>query len=493
MLNYRSNLERPFRVLVAMVAVCAFWMSIGTAPAAEPRQVAADMAKQYATELEKLAAWCDEQGLAEQAAETRRRTKPAAPDLIRVPILPDEVGKASALTEDTPEKIAEWHKRFWKLRHDQAQKYFQYAAQVIRSGHASLAIDLVHRAIVEDPDNAAARRLLGYHDYKGRWCTPYEVNKYRSGQVWDDRFGWIRKKYLPRYEQGERFYRGKWITAEQDKRIHGNIHNGWDIETEHYQIRTNHSIEAGVRLGKKLEELYDVWRRLFLSFHATPRQIESMFSRRGGRVSPKQYKIVYLHSRNEYNQALRGAMPNIDKSEGVYVAQMHRVYCFDGTDTSEETLLHEATHQLFHESRRVANDVGESANCWVVEAIAVFMETLRKQDDFYVVGGFDVQRMRAARYRLLHDKFYIPFDQLTRYGFNQLQNDPKIRTIYSQIAGWGQFLIFYDNGRYRDVMIDYLTAVYDGSQDPTILSRLSRTSYDQLDRQYHEFIEQIKP
>ena len=34
-----------------------------------------------------------------------------------------------------------------------------------------------------------------------------------------------------------------------------------------------------------------------------------------------------------------------------------------------------------------------------------------------------------------------------------LQNDPRIRTLYSQAAGLTHFLIYYDDGRYRDALV----------------------------------------
>src|SRR5690606_15571324 len=123
----------------------------------------------------------------------------------------------------------------------------------------------------------------------------------------------------------------------------------------------------------------------------------------------------------------------------------------------------------------------------------LFMESLRQEGDYYVVGGFDDVRMVAARHRLLVDEFYVPFATLTRYGLPQLQSDPRIATIYSQMTGWAHFMIYHDNGRYRDALVAYAKAVYDGSQDPMLLSRLTRTPYAELDKQYHEFMKNRSP
>ncbi len=75
--------------------------------------------------------------------------------------------------------------------------------------------------------------------------------------------------------------------------------------------------------------------------------------------------------------------------------------------------------------------------------------------------------MHAARYRLLHDEFYVPLAEFTGYGMEQIQNDPRIATLYSQAAGLANFLVYYDGGRYRDALVAYLVAVYAGRDDPT--------------------------
>jgi len=446
------------------------------------------MAKTYAGQLEALAAWCDEHKLAAQAIETRERAKPTDPNVIRVLALPVRIGEASELAKDAPQDVAQWHGRYWQLRREQAKSYFQLARRAIRADQPSLAFDLVHAAIAEDPDHAAVRRLLGYQQFRGEWRTRYEIGKLRTGKIWNDRFGWIGKAELPRYEKGERLYHGRWISAEQDARLHADIRRGWDVEPEHYVIRTNHSIEAAVRLGRRLEELYRVWTQLFVCYYATPEQVEALFERKAPRLSLPRHRVAFFRDRQQYNEGLRGMMPGIENSEGFYTNRTRTAYFFGGDDSDEQTLLHEATHQLFHESRPVAPNVGESANYWVGEGMAVYMETLRREGDYYVLGGFDGSRMKMARRRVLEDGFYVPFETLTRYGIPQLQNDPNVRPIYRQIAGCTQFLIYYDQGRYRDALVRYVTEVYNGSQDATLLARLCGTSYDKLDQQYRKFM-----
>jgi hypothetical protein len=437
-----------------------------------------------------LAASCDAKGLKAEAERTRAWIKPRDPNRLYITDLPEKIGPAKPPADASADAVA-WHERFGRLRREQSDALFGLARGAIRSGRPSLAFELALAAIGEDPDNEAVRHLLGYQKFRDGWHTAYEVRKLRSGQIWSERFGWVRKADLARYEKGERPNNNRWITAEEDTRLHRDIESGWDVETEHYTVRTNHGIEAGVALGVKLEQLYRVWKQLFVRYYATEEQVVALFDARGrGRnIELPRHQVVYFRDREDYNRSLASLGPTVGISAGAYVDQTRRAYFFADKEQDERTLLHEATHQLFHESRAVARNVGMEGNFWIVEGIAEYMESLRREDGFLVLGGLDDARANGARVRLLRDSFHVPLDELTRYSLKQLQSDPRIGTLYSEMAGLTHFLVHYDEGRYRDALVAYLTAVYNGDQDPKLLSRLTGAAYAELDKQYREFME----
>jgi hypothetical protein len=455
------------------------------------RDDAQDLIAAYQRELNELAAWCDQRGLEVEARKTRSWFGSTDPSKLYVIELPTKIGD-----ENVPEGISpdasEWHRQFSRLKRDQANSLYELARKAIKAQQASLAFDLVMAALRENSDHDAIRRLLGYQSYRGEWHTSYEVERLRKGQVWDDRYGWLPKTHVPRYEAGERYFRGRWISAEEDARLHTDIRSGWDIETEHYMVRTNHSIEAGVRLADRLEQLYRVWKQLFIRYYATAEQVRALFDGRArtGRIRRPitKHKVVYFRNREEYNQALRGTFPNIEISIGIYVDSTECAYFFAGDEYNERTLLHEATHQLFHESRPVAPSVGRNDNFWIVEGVAMYMESLHTENGYHVLGGFEDDRIVAAQYRLLNNDFYVPLSEFTDFGMEQLQTDPRIRTLYSQAAGLTHFLVHHDGGGYRDALVAYLVAVYSGRDDRSTLSRLTARSYAELDQDYREYM-----
>ncbi len=448
----------------------------------------------YVKSLTALALWCDEHGLKEQAAQTRAWFAPRDPHKLYLPVLPKTPVAATPPAAASPE-VVEWDNRFKQLKREEADALYELARTAIHAQRASSAYELALLALHENPDHEALRRVMGYQKYKGQWCTLYEGRKLGRGQVWHAKFGWLPQSHVARYEQGQRYSGGKWIGAADDAVLHNRSESGWDVETEHYTIRTNHSLEAGAQLGVKLEELYHLWQQVFIRYFATPAQMLAQFEGRGRIQSTElgRHRVVYFRDREDYNRALSAAFPNIAITTGIYLQRLSRACFFAGKDQDDRTIYHEATHQLFQESRPVAPNVAARANCWVVEGVAMFMESLRKAGGFYELGGFDDVRMQAAQYRLLHDNFYVPLGEFCGYNSERLQSDPRIARLYSQAAGLTNFLVFYHDGRYRDALVHYLVMIYSGSDDLGTLAQLTGANYPQVDREYREFMQSVLP
>ncbi|MEN6451881.1 MAG: hypothetical protein ABFC96_15430 [Thermoguttaceae bacterium] len=477
-------------VLLAAAASLAF---ASLAAAAETVQAAADLQAKYAAGIESLAKWCESNGLAKEAKDTRRVLSPTDPYKIYVAVLPSAVGPAK-LPADAPAKVVEWQRRLWRLRREQGAALFDLARKAAHDGHAALGFEMAHAALEADPDYEAARRLFGFQKVQDQWRTAYEAKRLRSGYVWSDRFGWLPKGSMSRYEHGERYCDGRWISAADDARRHADIRKGWNIETEHYTIRTNRSLEAGVALGVKLERLHRVWRQLFLRYYASDAEIAAMFDGRWkAAANSVRRHIVYFRNRQEYDNALRSRVPNIAITSGMYRDDPPCAYFFAGEGSDDRSTYHEATHQLFYESRPVSPEIVRRENFWIVEGIALLMESLRVEDGYCVLGGMDDDRMYAARHRLLVDHFYVPLDTLVGYDMARLQQDPQISKLYSQSTGLTYFLMFDDGGRYRDALVQYLCDVYAARADHETLARLTGQRLTELDKQYRIFVEKSRP
>jgi hypothetical protein len=227
---------------------------------------------------------------------------------------------------------------------------------------------------------------------------------------------------------------------------------------------------------------------VFIAFVADESELERRFDGRAARGETRPHNVVYYRTRAEYNDALRSAQPKIDITLGIYLDTARTAYFFAGEDQDPGTLYHEATHQLFYETRPAAADVGRRDNFWIVEGIACYMESLAEKQNYYTLGGMDAGRMPAARHRLLEDTFYVPLAELVTIGLSDLQHDTRIAKLYSQSAGLADFLMHAETGRYREALVRYLSAIYAGRANTHTLAELTRTSYETLDRRYRTFM-----
>lgn len=478
------------------LVVAIFFVAFPTAVKADLWESRAELWSQQAQQIEELAAWCEAQGLPERADETRAWLVPYDPLRLHLVTLPEGPGSAtdwaSATGDNESPAVEEWREKFAELRRAHATALMELARGAIHQEQGSLALELVLEAAREDPNLESARQLLGYLRQGDGWYTPYALRMMSRGQVWHEKFGWLPEAFVPRYEAGERYYRKRWITAEEDARLHPDIQNGWVIETEHYRIITDHSIEGAVELGTHLERLYRVWQQVFVGYDQSLAQLANQFEGRSSRRSSqsRKYRVVYFRDRDRYVESLRKIEPLIDMTIGIYFNSNRTAYFFASDEQDLGTIYHEATHQLFSESRPTARDAAERANFWIVEAIALYMESMVEHDTYVSVGGDDHVRVRAARHRLLVDDFYVPLSKLTRFGRHELQTDSRIAMLYSQCAGLSHFLMHYDGGRYREAVVRYLLAVYTNRATPSTLAQLTGTKYGELDQQYREFMQQ---
>ncbi len=457
-----------------------------------------DAQVQFAADMTELAGFCDGHGYAEDAARIRQLAVPVGEQTLNVDSLPEKT--LPDLPVDLPPAEREWRAKLRKLQIDYAQELFLLSQRAIKEGHPSEAFELIREVAFHNPDHPRARALLGYVRHDDGWTTPFAREKLKRGHVWTDRFGWVLSTQLARYENGERFYNAKWMSAEKEAAIRSDFRYGWEVLTEHFEIHTNHSLERGVELGVALEDYHRFFVREFAGFFNTPQQMKALFD--GGsadvRGNGKRYQIHYYRSRDEYVRRLKAKQPNIEVTNGLYLPADRVAYFYDdpaNADGNLATMFHEVTHQLLGESAPSIRDVASDANFWLVEGLACYMESFRREGGRLSVGDPQHIRMQWARVRVLDENFFVPLPQFTALGMRQFQyveDKPTLQRYYSQASGMAHFFMHYRDGVYRDALIAHLSQVY--SPNPRIRDRvqgldvLTGVSYSELEAQYKQYL-----
>ena len=450
----------------------------------------------YRAAIADAARAADETGFPRDAAALRDRLAP--PDPLRITWSPPPDTLRGPVPRDLPSAVFLWRSALRNAEGAVAADRYARARDAARDGDAGESMRLLDAALAADPDHGPTRKVLGFTRSGDRWETAFDRAQARRGLVRHPTFGWMPERNVANYEAGERLYRGRWVPAEQEAEFRRDLRKAWVVVTEHYRVRTNHSLERGVRIAEALEGYRDFLRHLFPDFFVTADELRRGFAGRPTFRPAAPHEVHYYRTKEEYVRLLRSKIPQIAITDGLYFTGDRVAYFYhDDAVTEDRRLFHEATHQLFYESLPTDRLVGEETNFWFVEGIACYLESFRETDGaagpIYEVGDPGDVRVYAARVRLTRDRFYVPLRQLTGMSRIEIQADPNlIGRLYSQSSGLCHFLMHGGGGEYRDEVGDLLAALYhrpprDRRPVPTFAD-LTGLPFEELDRRYAEHV-----
>jgi len=249
------------------------------------------------------------------------------------------------------------------------------------------------------------------------------------------------------------------------------------ILTEHYDI-TAAKLEDGNRAGEQLEHLFSGWTLFFAEF-VKEQETEP---------EKRLHRVILYRNQREYIANLQRIDPSIARSNGYYSSSRKTAYFFS---TEAKILFHEGTHQIlaehfFHEKTPAFHN-----NFWVIEGIALFMQTLKVEDTCYKIGDILADRLYSAKEYRFKQNHHLPIQSLTAMSSAKIQSSTDLQKIYSQSATLVHWLMFAEAGRYRNALFELLRQTYRDSAKPETLSELTGLSYEELDKKYAEFLQTI--
>ena len=426
----------------------------------------------FALKLKGLAEWCAEKGFGENAREFRDKAKELGP------AIEGELPQAADVTPSDADKAALAAKK--KAVYDaHAGELFDLGATCFKAGLVGRSYDMVWEIIKYSPDHAVARRILGQTKYDGEWMDIWEAGQLKRGRIFSDQYGWVTKTDLAKYEKDFMPLPPKgWLPRDQVEEIRGKWASGWEFDTEHYHIKSNTSLVDAIAFSERCEQNYKLFFRVYIGYFSSKNQGEMLF---GNKRDSKLMKVNYYATKEDFKRL--SAAP--DFAAGVYMP-MFKTAHFYKIDSASDTrvLKHEATHQLFAESRRVSQS---QHGAWVVEAAATYMETCDR------VGGEVIAQGRKALWvqqfkQVLKSNQAVAlkdFDQLSYEGF--LGKGAMVS--YPEAASLACFLMEADDGNYRERFVDYIEAFYCGKLNVAgQLDKYIGVSYLDLDEQFRAYI-----
>lgn len=467
----------------------------------------AEIFAEYQQKLENLALKCDERGMTLEAKVTRSLIYKKQPYFFDVSLLSSKPLEAKLPSDATKEQQS-WYAALRRLREKYSNETFAVAERLGARKRGYEIVACVLQTLYINPDHKRARQFMGFSLYEGEWRSQWEIRRIEKGYVDDPQFGWLLKDQVEEYHKGKRFYRNQWITREEEEKKIVASASGWRIETEHFSILSRVSLERGVEIGRYLESYYDAWIRLFYPFVANENQWTARLYSNDAIVS-KRHQVILYRNRAEYVRELKKHDPNAVQSVGGYFPSLRCIFVYEPDPKSVDDafdlmpmLAHEATHQLFNECNIPNSARGKSdysklaryANFWAVEGIAITAETftLDRAKNKAALGGFKgVFRIEDALTSLFVDNEYIPLERFIGMSRTEFQAYEDLNLLYSQAAGLAFFFMFYNDGAYCNAFVRYLYGVYQGTDTPDLIVKLTGKSFKQLDEEYKTFMKEI--
>jgi hypothetical protein len=488
----------------------------------------ADIKLGLRADLEAVRIWCHGKRLDAEASQVAELTETlcsehetALPRMARLPVSPQ-----------LPLEQQQWRLQVQHHRTDRGKQLYSLARSALRAGFPSLAFDMISDVVRTDPDHKFARGVLGqqlFRDasrrtdptYAGEWVSPFEATM-RSGSkphVRHPDFGWIPASHVVRYEEGLRPWKGEWVSAEKEGELRRSFRNAWEIPSEHFLVKTNLSLEAGVELSNNLEIFHDWLQQNLAAFFDTPESMQDRFEdasrRRRGTNTHRPMEVHFYATKAEYDRRVKGKIPPNVETNGLYWQPDRTSYFFNDPDKSDwSTLYHEATHQILdvatsddrnkaarvralklRQRKKTPWDLCGNSNFWMIEGLACYFESFEIRDGTVSVGRPDYTRFDTARKRLLVPGlfFYVPQQQFMALGKDAFQRHGNVSQLYTQASGTVHFLLHYQDGRYRDDFVTLLSTAYRPDlkhilQEPSF-DRISGVPFDQLDREYRDHMQ----
>ena len=450
---------------------------------------------QYCRDLVRVANWAALQGLKKEAAGLADRIKESNPDYSRLEDVQEKIEKAEQEGDaDKNEKNGKsLLTRLKTADKKQGAELVKLAIGCMKVGLFTRSFDMISHVLEISPDDSKARRILGYKkDTKTKeWVSTWEYVQRRKNFITKE--GWFEKKKKKDFDADLRPYKGKWIPAEREKSIRTrNEYAPYSVKSEHFEVLTNMGRERAWEFALKLEDFHTQFFRTFIGYYDQIAGAKLLFNRPDVK---KMHQVILFPSRNDYLLHVKQEKGNdklLKESAGFYSGsdRKSRFYWSDNEEETYRTFYHEVAHQLFAETKATRSS-GSRGNNWVVEGIAVYIETWKKIKGTWVPGyEIDGNRMKIA------PRFLAANNNWSLQGFAHIDNEQfhKVnRGLNYCLAGaLCHFFMHYNDEIYKEDFVRFLGAYYMGKVSNDSLAEFIKVEggggFNALEKQFKEYM-----
>ena len=309
------------------------------------------------------------------------------------------------------------------------------AEQARESGLTGEAEIFAWRMLAVDPANETAHRFLEHKKRPTGWVVPLEG---RAAVPFDKR-----------------------VTLARD------WGNAWEFSTLHYNLRTNLPLDQALHLAIDLERLYLGFFELFA-------------------VELKMLEIC--EPMNVQVHADASSYPESANEVGRYEAANDTLYIDASVRFSMDVLVHEATHQLLHDTAiRERTNSGEIPG-WLDEGLAEYVAGCS-------VGGPHMLRLEPGRANMARFRIHAeaeepyPLSRVLTFSTADFWTSSRQDLKYAQAYTLVHFCLNGDVARHRAAFFEFLRGAYRGQSSSTDFKKCLSVDEQKWDGEWGRYVE----
>ncbi len=468
------------RTPLASLLALSLFLAAPRAPAQAPdpaellktRLVEADAALRK--EVADLVEFAVKQGLYAEARLELAWARERIADAEALAAVAEKIPDSPAYTE-----IAVWHAKgkAWLDRrakaHEKAAGKLHDAANWAKGALPAELDGLIDRGLAVDPDHKALRKL--------------------RGQTLVAPVGWVDEKDAPNLRKGMVKDGGVWIPRAEAAKRHTRWDDPWVIETEHFEVHCNVSLDDAYRVGRLAELTYDMFWRVF---SGSPDL----------RKPEKKLRVYYFASiadAREERKKVHTQQPDMPPAAYGYYAYEDLAAHFWVTSesakeferTTRPTMHHEIGHQLAHNLLHgpLKADPQKKPEFWLVEGLGVYFDDLREdKSGLPSLWNWESDAFRGILSRGV-ERAHMPFDKylaMTGAEFYKGSEDD-IKNHYGQAGLMAHFFLYGEKGKYRGKFMEYARIVNEGGGEEGLLTRTLGAPLTQLEQEWLAFVKKM--
>ncbi|KAF0246519.1 MAG: hypothetical protein FD180_624 [Planctomycetota bacterium] len=344
------------------------------------------------------------------------------------------------------------------LAYEASSRFLALGLSKKKQGDASGAKSAFRRALDYDPDFADAHEQLGDVRVEGQ--------------------GWFPKADAEKRQKGQLPFGGKWLPAAEVEQKRKKWADAWEVHGSRFTVRSNHSLEAAVKVLGWAEDMYLVLVREAAPVLKPP-------------ASMKPMPVFLFATKDDFDAHVRehhpgGVSPGVVGFYSNEDRAAHFWYREEAGPSPLSTIVqHECCHQALDQWIPWKNEPTLNPHFWIYEGVARWFESVENRDGKLLAGNPKHPPLLVAKAKVVKGSV-IPLAELVQ--LEQRDMSPH----YDEAAGVTHFFMTAGDAKYRERFLKYCAVVLAGEAKANSFKEAFGEEPEEFETAWREYLRALK-